>query len=54
MDTENNYEDDPVIAQQALLLEQKAKKKAKCPPKGQKFDSANFERQKQLGHQDPQ
>ena len=46
-----NYEDDPVIAEQSKLAEEKLKtqKKSKCPVKGQKFDSGQFERQKQLG-----
>lgn len=49
-----NYEDDPIIAEQARLAQEKQKtqKKAKCTPKGQKFDSAQWERQKQLGKQD--
>lgn len=54
MNSGNYDEEDPVIAQQAKLAEEsnKARKKAKCPPKGQKFDSAQWERQKQLGKHD--
>lgn len=36
------YEEDPIIAQQAKLIESKLKeKKAKVVREGQKFDSAN-------------
>ena len=43
-----------MIAEQARKLEesQKMKKKAKCPAKGQKFDSGQFEKEKQLGNKD--
>lgn len=45
-----NYEDDPIIAEQAKLMEGKAKvKKAKVQREGKKFDSANHEKEKQMG-----
>ena len=49
--------DDPIIAEQAAKAQQNMKaknnKKPKCTPKGQKFDSAQFEKDKQLGKQCP-
>lgn len=47
-----DYENDPIIAAQAQLLEGKMKvKKAKVQREGKKFDSANHEREKQLSKQ---
>lgn len=44
-----DFEDDPVIAEQAKMMEikPKANKKAKVQRDGQKFDSANHEKEKQ-------
>lgn len=43
-----DFEDDPVIAEQAKMMEIKPKgKKAKVQREGQKFDSANHEKEKQ-------
>lgn len=45
-----DYEDDPIIAAQAKLLEGKCKtKKAKVQREGKKFDSANHEKERQTG-----
>ena len=44
--TDPEHDEDPVIAQQARMMEAKhnKQKKAKVPREGQKFDSANYER----------
>lgn len=45
-----DFEDDPIIAEQASLAAMKPKikeKKAKVQREGQKFDSANHEKEKQ-------
>jgi len=47
-----DYENDPIIAEQAKLMEGKAKiKKAKVQREGKKFDSANHEKERQTGKQ---
>lgn len=52
MDQTNNeveYDEDPIIAEQAKIMELKNKeRKAKVHREGEKFDSANYEREKQL------
>lgn len=50
-----DYEDDPVIAEQAKILEAKNKdKKKKVQRDGKKFDSANYEKEKQLAEKNKQ
>ncbi len=50
MNTEEmEYERDPVITEQSKILEDKGMdKKKKVQREGKKFDSANYEREKQL------
>lgn len=49
---EVEYDDDEVIAEQARIMEMKGKgKKAKVHREGEKFDSANYEKEKQTAQQ---
>lgn len=50
---EVEYEDDDVIAEQAKIMEMKGSKgkKAKVHREGEKFDSANYEKEKQMAQQ---